>query len=95
MFLTCIELGLKRFSLLAESWSTMELAWKALNILTPHVFIDTTGCSFTFIVARILANCVIGAYVHYPTISTVSVIISFYKNDTYFFQNLCFIVSIV
>jgi len=56
-----------------ESLSTMKLAWKALNALTPDVFLDTTGCAFTYIVARILANCKVGAYVHYPTISTVSI----------------------
>jgi len=31
---------------------------------------DTTGCAFTFFVARVLAGCRVGAYVHYPTIST-------------------------
>ena len=59
-----------RFSLLAESWGTMKLAYKALEQVTPHVFFDTTGCAFTYFVARILAGCKVAAYVHYPTIST-------------------------
>ena len=59
-----------RFSLLAESWGTMRLAYKALEQVTPHVFFDTTGCAFTYFVARFLAGCQVAAYVHYPTIST-------------------------
>lgn len=59
-----------RFSLLAESWGTMKLAYKALEQVTPHVFFDTTGCAFTYFVARVLAGCQVAAYVHYPTLST-------------------------
>jgi alpha-1,2-mannosyltransferase len=59
-----------RFSLLMESWGTMRLAYKALEKVTPHLFFDTTGCAFSFFVARILAGCQVAAYVHYPTIST-------------------------
>ena len=65
----------KRFTLLAESWGTIRFAWIALNILPPDVFVDTTGCSFTFLVAKVLAGCRVGCYVHYPTISTVSLIV--------------------
>lgn len=31
---------------------------------------DTTGCAFTYLVARIVFGCKVIAYVHYPTIST-------------------------
>lgn len=48
----------------------MKLAYKALEQVTPHVFFDTTGCAFTYFVARVLAGCHVAAYVHYPTIST-------------------------
>ena len=65
----------KRFTLLAESWGTMRFAWIALNILPPDVFVDTTGCTFTFLVAKLLAGCKVACYVHYPTISTVSQIV--------------------
>ena len=61
----------KRLTLVAESLDTIKLAWNALNIYTPHVFVDTTGCAFTFVVAK-LARCKLVAYVHYPTVSTVS-----------------------
>ncbi|KAL9185136.1 hypothetical protein ACHAXT_002913 [Thalassiosira profunda] len=47
-----------------------ELAWCALGVVTPHVFVDTTGCAFTFFVAKVLAGCKVATYVHYPTIST-------------------------
>ncbi|KAL7545124.1 hypothetical protein ACHAWF_014491 [Thalassiosira exigua] len=60
----------KRFTMIAESWGTMKLAWYALSVVNPHVFIDTTGCAFTFFVAKLLAGCKVGTYVHYPTIST-------------------------
>mmetsp|Transcript_5186 Transcript_5186/g.7307 ORF Transcript_5186/g.7307 Transcript_5186/m.7307 type:complete len:321 (-) Transcript_5186:466-1428(-) len=59
-----------RFSMAAESFGTMRLAYSALSIWPPDVFMDTTGCAFTFLVARVLAGCRVGAYVHYPTIST-------------------------
>ena len=59
-------------SLVLESWGTMKLAHQGLlkesNI---DVFCDTTGCAFTFAVARwFLPQAYILAYVHYPTIST-------------------------
>jgi alpha-1,2-mannosyltransferase len=49
----------------------MKLAYRALHMLSPDVFVDTTGCAFTYLVARILFACEhVVAYVHYPTIST-------------------------
>lgn len=60
----------KRLSMIAESWGTVKLAWHALNVINPHIYIDTTGCAFTFLVAKLLAGCKIGTYVHYPTISS-------------------------
>jgi alpha-1,2-mannosyltransferase len=68
-----------RLSLLVESYGTMRLAAAALEchvqqlstqIPLPDWFIDTTGCAFTFLVARLVYGCRIVAYVHYPTIST-------------------------
>jgi alpha-1,2-mannosyltransferase len=47
----------------------MVLAFKALEARLPHIFIDTTGCAFTYCIARVLGGCLVGAYVHYPTIS--------------------------
>jgi len=59
----------KNISLIAQSIETIKLAWDALRQFTPHIYIDTTGCAFTFLVAK-LAGCKIFCYVHYPTIST-------------------------
>ena len=62
-----------RFSLLMESLGTMRLAYKAIKMSSfsmPHIFVDTTGYAFTFVVARLLFGCKVLAYVHYPTIST-------------------------
>lgn len=60
----------QRCSLVAEALDTIKLAWYAVNACTPHIFIDSTGCTFTFIVAKLVAHCKVVAYVHYPTIST-------------------------
>ena len=65
-----------RLSLLVESLGAMRLAWHALQKsqnelgMLPHVFIDTTGCAFTFCPASLYYGCNVLAYVHYPTIST-------------------------
>ncbi|KAL7458169.1 hypothetical protein ACHAWC_011124 [Mediolabrus comicus] len=73
----------KRFTLMAESWGTMKLSWCALSAVTPHVFFDTTGCAFTFFVARLLGGCKVGAYVHYPTISTDMLSLVWKRRPTY------------
>ena len=71
----------KRMTLVAESLDTIKLAWFALNKFSPHIFVDTTGCAFTFLVAK-LARCTLVAYVHYPTVSTVSLhVASFYSKQ--------------
>ena len=48
----------------------MYLAWEAMSALIPDLYIDTMGYAFTFHVAAGLAGIPVGAYVHYPTIST-------------------------
>eukprot|EP00985_Skeletonema_marinoi_P022178 scaffold14012_cov141-Skeletonema_marinoi.AAC.2 len=73
----------KRLTMMAESLGTMKLAWCALSAVTPHVFFDTTGCAFTFFVARLLAGCKVGAYVHYPTISTDMLSLVWKRRPTY------------
>lgn len=73
----------RRFSLIVESWDTIKLAWAGLHILTPDIFVDTTGCAFTFLVGRLLANCKIAAYVHYPTISTDMLSLVWDRRPTY------------
>ena len=76
-----------RFTMINESWGTINLAWCALNVVTPHVFFDTTGCAFSYFVARVLAGCKVATYVHYPTISTDMLSLVWkrrpsYNNDT-------------
>ncbi|KAH8114787.1 glycosyltransferase family 4 protein [Phellopilus nigrolimitatus] len=60
------------FTLLGQSVGSMILAWEALTKLIPDVYIDTMGYAFTFPVVRVLGagRVPVGAYVHYPTIST-------------------------
>jgi alpha-1,2-mannosyltransferase len=62
----------RSFSLLVESLGAMQLAYIALrrSTSTPDIFIDTTGCAFTYVPAVLLFGCQVLAYVHYPTIST-------------------------
>jgi len=62
-----------RLSLLVESWGTMRLAYTALvrsKSEVPGIFVDTTGCAFSYIVAKLVFGCRVMAYTHYPTIST-------------------------
>lgn len=48
----------------------MVLAWDAMTAFIPHLYIDTMGYAFTFPVVSLIASIPMGAYVHYPTIST-------------------------
>ncbi|KAH9831328.1 mannosyltransferase [Rhodofomes roseus] len=59
-----------RFTLLGQSLGSIYLAWEAMSKLIPDLFIDTMGYAFTFHVVRLLGQVPVGAYVHYPTIST-------------------------
>ncbi|KAI9438301.1 mannosyltransferase [Lactarius indigo] len=60
----------RRFTLLGQSLGSMYLAWEAMSKFIPDLYIDTMGYAFTFHVVAWLAGIPIGAYVHYPTIST-------------------------
>ncbi|KAI0267331.1 mannosyltransferase [Gloeopeniophorella convolvens] len=59
-----------RFTLLGQSLGSMYLGWEAITKFVPDLFIDTMGYAFTFHVVAWLTGISIGAYVHYPTIST-------------------------
>ncbi|KAG6829127.1 hypothetical protein H0H92_005601 [Tricholoma furcatifolium] len=59
-----------RFTMLGQSLGSMYLAWEAMSKFIPDLFIDTMGYAFTFHVVTILGSIPVGAYVHYPTIST-------------------------
>ncbi|QIW97395.1 hypothetical protein AMS68_002913 [Peltaster fructicola] len=59
------------FTLLGQSLGSLILAWDALSLMPPDVFIDTMGYAFALALSKWLfpkmPTC---AYVHYPTIST-------------------------
>ncbi|TFK27677.1 mannosyltransferase [Coprinopsis marcescibilis] len=59
-----------RFTLLGQSLGSMWLSWEAMTKLIPDLYIDTMGYAFTFPVVTLLGGIPVGAYVHYPTIST-------------------------
>ncbi|KIJ54528.1 glycosyltransferase family 4 protein [Sphaerobolus stellatus SS14] len=59
-----------RFTLLGQSLGSIYLAWEAISRFSPDLFIDTMGYAFTFYLVRLLADIPVGAYVHFPTIST-------------------------
>mmetsp|Transcript_13411 Transcript_13411/g.15390 ORF Transcript_13411/g.15390 Transcript_13411/m.15390 type:complete len:342 (+) Transcript_13411:548-1573(+) len=61
----------------------MLFAFRACVERTPDVFFDTTGCAFTFFVARVLAGCKVVAYVHYPTISSDMLHLVWDRRPTY------------
>ncbi|CAM9442817.1 unnamed protein product [Choristocarpus tenellus] len=56
-------------TMLGQSLGSFVLAVEALVRATPDVFVDTTGFAFSFPAAWAM-GCRVGAYVHYPTIST-------------------------
>lgn len=58
------------FTLLGQSIGSMVLGMEAALKYPPDVFIDTMGYAFTFPLFRFLVGAKVGAYVHYPTIST-------------------------
>lgn len=69
--------------MIGQSVASMKLAYQALHFVTPDIFFDTTGCAFTFIIAKIFASCTIGAYIHYPTISTDMIALVFDRRPSY------------
>ncbi|RPB28640.1 UDP-Glycosyltransferase/glycogen phosphorylase [Terfezia boudieri ATCC MYA-4762] len=61
------------FTLLLQSFGSIPLAYSALSLLVPDIFIDTMGYPFTYPFIKLLfghKRVPVGAYVHYPTIST-------------------------
>lgn len=57
------------FTLLLQSLGSMVLGMEAFMKLNPDVYIDTTGHAFTYPIFRYLAQCPVGCYTHYPTIT--------------------------
>ncbi|CAB3237604.1 unnamed protein product [Arctia plantaginis] len=73
-----VRLSLKRaieaesypyFTLLLQSLGSMALGMEAFMKLNPDVYIDTTGYAFTYPIFRYLAQCPVGSYTHYPTVT--------------------------
>uniref|UniRef100_M4BJE7 GDP-Man:Man(3)GlcNAc(2)-PP-Dol alpha-1,2-mannosyltransferase n=1 Tax=Hyaloperonospora arabidopsidis (strain Emoy2) TaxID=559515 RepID=M4BJE7_HYAAE len=63
------------FTLFWQSVAHMRLALEALQQssrqqLYPLMWVDTTGCPFSYVIASLLYACKVVAYVHYPMIST-------------------------
>lgn len=59
------------FTLLGQSLGSVGLAFDALSMLVPDIFIDTMGYAFAVAFCKFLFPWMpTGAYVHYPTIST-------------------------
>lgn len=60
-----------RFTLLGQSIGSLILLLDAFTLVVPDVFIDTMGYGFVLAMAKWLVPALpVGAYVHYPTIST-------------------------
>ena len=57
-------------TMIGQSIGSMFVVIEALSTVTPTIFYDSMGYSFTFWIAKILGGCKVGCYVHYPTIST-------------------------
>jgi alpha-1,2-mannosyltransferase len=72
-----------RFTMIGQSIGSMVLTWEALRKCSPDIWMDTTGFAFSFPLAKYLAGCKIGAYVHYPTISMDMLGVVAEKRPTY------------
>jgi len=59
-----------RMTMLCQALGSMAVGLECLWRCPPDVFIDTTGAPFIYPLARLLAGCTVGAYVHYPIISS-------------------------
>ena len=60
-----------RFTLLLQSLGSIIVTHEALSLLTPDIFIDTMGYSFsTWYCKFLFPEVAIGSYVHYPFIGT-------------------------
>ena len=60
-----------RFTLLGQSLGSLILAYDAMSLLVPDVFLDTMGYAFALAFTNFcFPDIPTGAYVHYPTIST-------------------------
>lgn len=60
-----------RLTLLGQAYGSMRMAFEACSQLLPDVFIDTMGYGFAYPVVRLFKRTLpIGAYIHYPMIST-------------------------
>lgn len=59
-----------RLTLLGQSVGSMILAAEALFYSPPHVFFDTTGYAFTYVIAKLWFGCTVVSYTHYPQISS-------------------------
>ncbi|KIM53165.1 glycosyltransferase family 4 protein [Scleroderma citrinum Foug A] len=61
-----------RLTILGHSLGSMYLGWEAMCEFIPDLYMDTMGYAFTFPVVAWLTRAAvpIGAYVHYPTVST-------------------------
>lgn len=58
------------FTLLGQSIGSIVLGFEALHKCVPNIFIDSMGYAFILPIFKFLAGSRVGAYVHYPTIST-------------------------
>ncbi|KAG8955844.1 asparagine-linked glycosylation protein [Tulasnella sp. 424] len=63
-----------KFTLIGQSIGSVLLALEAVDALIPDIYIDTMGYAFTFnlisVLSRVFTRIPVGAYIHYPTIST-------------------------
>ncbi|KAL4229705.1 asparagine-linked glycosylation protein [Mactra antiquata] len=58
------------FTLAGQSLGSAILGFEALMAYVPDIYIDSMGYAFTLPLFKYLGGCMVGCYVHYPTIST-------------------------
>ncbi|XP_041359007.1 GDP-Man:Man(3)GlcNAc(2)-PP-Dol alpha-1,2-mannosyltransferase-like isoform X2 [Gigantopelta aegis] len=58
------------FTLLGQSLGSVFLGWEAMMKFVPDIYLETMGYAFTGPLFKYFGGCKVGAYTHYPTIST-------------------------
>ncbi len=61
--------------MLFQSLGSVLVGFECLCRLTPDVYVDTIGAAFTYPLVKLLTSARVVAYVHYPIISRVSLVI--------------------
>lgn len=53
---------------LSHNLGAILIAWSGLRAFRPDIYLDTTGCAFTYYIAKLLAGCKVATFTNNPSI---------------------------